>query len=389
MADEPFPKGAEPGGGIVLAERYRLGARIGRGGMADVYAAQDELLHRSVAVKLFRADGPEDKERQRVEAEIRTLAGLRHPGLVTVFDAGVLVRAPDDATPFLVMELIHGPTLRHRLADGPLPAWEAAQLGAGLAATLAYVHAQGVIHRDVKPANILLDDDAPEGPGHYKAKLTDFGIARLVDSTRLTMIGMTVGTANYLSPEQATGQVTGPASDVYSLGLVLLECVTGQLAYPGTGVEAAMARLNYQPAIPTSLGPRWIQLLTAMTARDPGLRPTASAAAQALTGLAERAETGPSIGDRATALTQVVTDADDAPPGTLLLPNRPAPGRRITRLRWPWVAAAGTVLALLLIVVLVNVGHGSSSGSPSPAPNYPTVPGPIGTHLRQLEGAVG
>jgi serine/threonine protein kinase len=107
MADEPFPRAGEQG--TVLAERYRLGARIGRGGMADVYASQDELLHRSVAVKVFHSDGPEENERQRVEAEIRTLAGLRHPGLVTVFDAGVLVRAADDATPFLVMELRQHP----------------------------------------------------------------------------------------------------------------------------------------------------------------------------------------------------------------------------------------------------------------------------------------
>jgi eukaryotic-like serine/threonine-protein kinase len=387
MADEPFPRAGEQG--TVLAERYRLGARIGRGGMADVYAAQDELLHRSVAVKVFHSDGPEENERQRVEAEIRTLAGLRHPGLVTVFDAGVLVRAADDATPFLVMELIHGQTLRHRLADGPMPPSEAAPLGAGLASTLAYVHAKGVVHRDVKPANILLDEDAAQEQGRYTAKLTDFGIARLVDSTRLTMVGMTIGTANYLSPEQATGQVTGPASDVYALGLVLLECLTGQLAYPGTGVEAAMARLNYQPAIPISLGPGWVQVLTAMTGRDPSLRPTASATAQALTELGERAETGSSITDGSTAITQVVTTSDHAPQGTLLLPSRRAPRRRITALRWPWLAVAGAVLAMVLIVVIINSGHGSSSGSPSPAPSYPTVPGPIGTHLRQLEGAVG
>ena len=389
MADETCRSAGEPGAGAVLAERYRLGARIGRGGMADVYAAQDELLHRSVAVKVFYSDGPAANERQRVEAEIRTLAGLRHPGLVTVFDAGVLVRAADDAVPFLVMELIHGQTLRHRLADGPLAPDEAARLGAGLASTLAYVHAQGVVHRDVKPANILLDEDATHDGGRYTAKLTDFGIARLVDSTRLTMIGMTIGTANYLSPEQATGQVTGPASDVYSLGLVLLECLTGQLAYPGIGVEAAMARLNYQPTIPTSLGPHWVQLLTAMTARDPGTRPTATTAAQTFKELADRADPGSSITDGSTAITQVVTDAEDALRGTLLLPSHPLPRRRIPRVRWPWVAVAGAVLALVLIVVLVNLGHGASSGTPVPAPSYPSVSGPIGTHLRQLEGSVG
>jgi hypothetical protein len=176
---------------------------------------------------------------------------------------------------------------------------------------------------------------------------------------------------------------------VYSLALVLLECLTGQLAYPGTGVAAAMARLNYQPAIPTSLGQRWIQLLTAMTDRDPGLRPPATTAAQSLAELAERAETRTSVIDRSTETTQVVTDAAHAPPATLLLPSRRAPGRRITGLRWPWLAAAGAVLAVVLILVLVSASHGGSSGSPSPAPSYPSVSGPIGTHLRQLEGAVG
>lgn len=388
MADEPFPSASEPGAGAVLAGRYRLGARIGRGGMADVYAAQDELLHRSVAVKVFLSDGREDNERRRVEAEIRTLAGLRHPGLVTVFDAGVLVRGANDASPFLVMELIHGQTLRHRLADGPIPPCEAALLGAGMAATLAYVHAQGVVHRDVKPANILLDEDAAQEHGRYRAKLTDFGIARLVDSTRLTMVGMTIGTANYLSPEQATGQVTGPASDIYSLGLVLLECLTGQLAYPGTGVDAAIARFNYQPAIPPGLGTAWVRLLTAMTARDPALRPRASVTAQSLTELGARSETGRSISVGSAAITKLVSNADSAP-RTLLLASQRGPRRRITGPRWPWVAVAGVVLAVVLIVVLVNSGQGSSPGSPSPIPSYPTVSGPIGTHLRQLEGVVG
>lgn len=389
MAQEAFRSDREQVAGTVLAGRYRLGSRIGRGGTADVFAAQDELLSRAVAIKVFHSDGQELNEPRRIEAEIRTLAGLRHPGLVTVFDAGVLAGAAEDATPFLVMELIHGQTLRRRLADGPLSQAEVARFGAGLAATLAYVHAEGVVHRDVKPANILLDEDAAHDQGRYTAKLADFGIARLTDSTRLTMVGITIGTANYLSPEQATGAVVGPSSDVYSLGLVLLECLTGRLAYPGTGVEAALGRLHRQPTIPASLGSGWVTMLAAMTDRDPDVRPTASVAAQALARLADVAEAGRSLTDQPTAVTEIATRALNAPRPTMLLPAPRPAGRRVPGTRWLRMAAAAAALVAVLIVVLASSRHGGSSGNPAPAPSYPSVSGPTGAHLRQLEGTVG
>jgi serine/threonine protein kinase len=240
--------GADPVGqpGSVLANRYRLGRRIGRGGMADVFEATDELLGRSVAIKMFRVDASPD-DRRRIELEMRTLAALRHPGLVTVFDAGAVVGGADASTPFLVMELITGPSLARVLEDGPVDAEQTARIGEELAKTLAYVHNSNVVHRDVKPANVLLDThDASAAP--FAAKLADFGISRVMDGARLTTHSTTVGTANYLSPEQARGHPIGPASDVYSLGLVLCECLTGELVYPGTGVDAAIARLHTPPA---------------------------------------------------------------------------------------------------------------------------------------------
>ncbi|WP_153506592.1 serine/threonine-protein kinase [Cumulibacter manganitolerans] len=436
MPDEPLPSTRADSAETVLAGRYRLGGLLGRGGMAEVYAATDELLHRPVAVKLFRADGLDGNERRRIDAEIHLLAGLRHPGLVTVFDAGVLARDAGTATPFLVMELIHGPTLRHRLADGALPRETVAHLGEELAATLAYVHAQGVVHRDVKPANILLDDEA-HGPRSYTAKLTDFGIARLVEATRLTAVGMTIGTANYVSPEQATGKVTGAASDVYSLGLVLLECLTGQVAFPGAGVEAALARLARQPSVPSDLGADWTRLLVAMTDADPSGRPTADRVAQALAAIGAEggppsiagaggpAETDvptvaavrpadagaptvaltglPGIGSSAPAVagaadvaepasaTKVLGHDEAAADGTVQLRRRRTP-RLSSRPRWlPAAVVAAAVLAVVLAVVLLSTARDGSSGSSSPTspPSYPTVPGPIGTHLRQLEEAVG
>jgi eukaryotic-like serine/threonine-protein kinase len=264
--------------GAILGGRYRLAERIGRGGMADVFAAEDDLLNRRVALKLFRFDLCTDDELRRMHAEMQTLAALHHPGLVTVYDAGTVHEAGSAeglASPYLVMELVKGPNLGQRLAAGPLSQADTAQLGTELAATLAYVHARNVIHRDVKPANILLDssiaDDAP-----FASKLTDFGIARVVDSTHHTEAGFTLGTANYLSPEQALSAEVGPPTDVYSLGLVLLECLTGELAYPGSGIEAALARLNRQPEIPSWLGPDWRRLLAAATEREPANRPAAA-----------------------------------------------------------------------------------------------------------------
>src|ERR1700744_1089910 len=194
-----------------LGGRYRLGPRIGRGGMADVVQAEDTVLHRSVAVKIFPTDPASPREQRRSDAEVRTLASLSHPGLVTVFDAG-MSGDPDDS-PFLVMELVSGPNLAHRLTQGPFTVEKMASFGAQLAGTLAYIHRRGVVHRDVKPANILFEA-GPE-PGADTPKLTDFGIARLVDSPRLTLAGTLIGTPSYLSPEQVEGQPGETASDVY------------------------------------------------------------------------------------------------------------------------------------------------------------------------------
>ncbi len=283
----------QPVTGAVLGGRYRLLERVGRGGMADVFAAEDVLLTRRVAVKIFRFDLCTHDELRRVEAEMQTLAALHHPGLVTVFDAGTVHEAgsaEELASPYLVMELVNGPNLGQRLAaGGALDQAHTVQLGAELAATLAYVHARSVVHRDVKPANILLDtavaDNAP-----FASKLTDFGIARVVDSTHYTEAGLTIGTANYLSPEQALSAEVGTPTDIYSLGLVLLECLTGKLAYPGSGVEAALARLNRQPEIPAGLGPDWHRLLAAATERDPANRPTAAELGAELRALAAGAD---------------------------------------------------------------------------------------------------
>ena len=376
-----------PALGAVLGGRYRLEQRVGRGGMADVFRARDELLHRVVAIKLFRPETGEDHDRLRFDAEMRTVAGLRNPGLVTLFDAGAGDASTDDA-PYLVMEFVDGRTLRERLADGPLPGADVARLGAELAGALSYVHGRGIVHRDVKPANILLDTSS--GPG--SARLTDFGIAQLADGAHLTAHGTTVGTANYLSPEQALGQPLGPASDVYSLGLVLLEMLTGRLAYPGSGIDAAIARLHRPPDIPSTLGPAWIGLLAAMTARDPLQRPDA-AGVGSLLGTVDTQASPP------TATTAVLPapafPAPTGPPGsTQLLPAGPtaaAGGRRRGLLV---LLAAVVAAAVVLGVVLATSGGGSGGGGTPPStpvaePAYPAVGGTVGQDLRALEARVG
>src|SRR4051812_22382014 len=267
-----------PAGARVLVGRYRLGERLGRGGMGDVYRATDQVLARQDAVKLFRPDVSDEALDQRHESEARVLAGLNHPGLVSVYDIGT-----DDEQPFLVMELVEGETLADLVRRGSLAPAEVASLGAQLAASLQAIHDAGVIHRDIKPANVLVcnsDDGSP-----LRTKLTDFGIARLVDGTRMTSTGLLLGTAQYLSPEQTIGGAVSLPCDIYALGLVLLECLTGRAAFPGVGIETAVVRLTRQPEIPAELGPRWADVLGAMTAREPEQRPTAGEVASLLSAL--------------------------------------------------------------------------------------------------------
>ncbi|MDQ0791751.1 serine/threonine-protein kinase [Streptomyces sp. B1I3] len=266
----------------VLSGRYRLDGLLGSGGAADVHRGFDLRLRRPVAVKVFRPDARIDTE-QSLSNEAVILARLHHSGLVTAFDAG-----QHNGRAFLVMQLIEGSTLRERIASGPLPPQETVALGADLAHALTHAHDAGIVHRDVKPSNILLD-------AAHRPHLADFGISRLLDATTCTATGTLIGTAAYLSPEQVLGQPVGRPTDIYALGLVLLECLTGRLEYDGGPLEVAIARLHRQPVLPDGLPQPLSRLLRDMTALDEQDRPTARDCARTLTALADtiRAEAGP------------------------------------------------------------------------------------------------
>jgi tRNA A-37 threonylcarbamoyl transferase component Bud32 len=278
MPDDTVETAAgEPGPpAVVVARRYRLGEPLGQGAVANVYRAVDTRLDRDVAVKVFHP-GQEAAARARFGAEAQALARLSHPGLVGIYDAGV-----DDDRPYLVMQLVDGESLRERLLGGPLTTGEVIDLGVRLAAALSHVHANDVVHRDVKPSNIVLD--AAGSP-----YLADFGIALLLDVVRVTGANEIMGTAAYLAPEQILSEPVGAAADVYSLGLVLLECLTGELEYPGVSrVESALARLHRPPRVPDGIPAALADLLTAMTARTAANRPGAAECAKRLAAIGQR-----------------------------------------------------------------------------------------------------
>jgi eukaryotic-like serine/threonine-protein kinase len=236
---------ARPENGLVLGDRYRLERCIAVGGMGEVWEARDQILGRTVAVKVLKdefVDSPEFIERFRNEA--RHTAALSHPGIACVFDYG-----ETDRWAYLVMELVHGETLSHRLARGPrLSVASVLSILATTAEALHAAHVRGVVHRDVKPGNLMLLDDG-------SVKVTDFGIARAVDAIPITAVGQVVGTARYMSPEQALGQPIRAASDVYSLGVIGFEMLAGHPPFVADS-PIALARAHIDdppPPLPDSV----------------------------------------------------------------------------------------------------------------------------------------
>jgi eukaryotic-like serine/threonine-protein kinase len=397
--------------GELLGGRYRLIEPLGEGGMATIYRAHDEQLGRDVAVKVLRPEyGRDSAFVARFRQEAQAAASLNHPNVVNVFDYGT-----DRAGPFIVMELIDGGDLQSLVREeAPLPPVAAAEIARQIADALAAAHGRGIVHRDIKPSNVLLASGG-------RVKVVDFGIARAFSEAQLTLPGTTLGSVHYFSPEQARGDTVTPSSDLYSLGLVLFEMITGQRAWRGESPAAvAMARLageapapsTFQPSVPRGLD----LIVRRALARDPEDRyPSASAFSQALQRFVESPNApvraaAPAMPLPAAANPTVVSRAAPRPqPRPAMVPAAASAaipargtysGRRDLRDEeeerrdgvgaWGWAAA---VLALLLLVAgavliflfLNRSGGGVALPSSSPTPVPVAVPDLVGLQFQQAE----
>jgi serine/threonine protein kinase len=342
----------------LLDGRYLLVDRVGVGGMATVYRAEDTQLERTVAIKMIRTD---DEHRamdsvDRAHTEKALLASLSHPALVALFGAQLEPGRPQ----YLVMEYVDGPTMAERMAEGPIPARDLARIAHDLADGLAAVHAAGIVHRDIKPSNLLLARSPDGSRAPRTAKLADFGIACPVDGDRMTSPGIVLGTLAYIAPEQLRDADPGTPADIFSLGLVLMEALSGEPGYPslGTGRSAAIARLMAPPTIPASVPADWRDLLERMTRLEPSERPTAAEVARIARGLPQSAGTVGAVG--LTVLETVPaprrsSEAVSAPTaGTAVLPPV-----RATR-RWRR-ALFGGAAALALVAAVATTALGPSA----------------------------
>ncbi|MEU4445352.1 serine/threonine-protein kinase [Actinosynnema sp. NPDC050801] len=354
--------------GEVVDGRYTLGSLYGSGGMAEVYRALDTRLDRKVAIKFFQGEASSE-DRIRLDREAEVLGAMRCPGLVEVYGTGSF-----RGRPYFVMQPVEGGTLRRRMRGAMSPEVVAA-IGAQVAGVLAHVHANDVVHRDVKPSNILLDATG------RRAYLADFGLALQAQVTRVTRSGILVGTAGYLAPEQVRGGDVLPAADVYALGLVLLECLTGRPEYPGGDTEAALSRLHREPRIPTDLPDPWAEVLTAMTASSPARRPSAAECERLLT-RAQRASEGlPPLVDVAVvdrpAVAEPVVEHPAAEPAE----------KSDNRLLLFGAAAAAGVLTVVGFLAMGNP-FTSDSDDRSGRPTTSTAPGRVAEQAPDTGAAV-
>jgi protein kinase-like protein len=357
----------------VIGGRYEIRRKLGSGGMASVYLAHDPLLSRDVAIKIPRLDGDVDEDRlERFRSELRAIGRLNHPNVVTIYDGG-----QDEGTPFLVMEPVDGENLAQLIRrEAPLPADRAVAIARQIAEALSYAHEQGIVHRDVKPQNVLLDRTG-------RAKVTDFGIAKSSEMTR-TLTGTILGTPSFMAPEVAGGEPVTPAADIYGLGAVLYQMLTGHTPFEAVNPIAAAVRSQREDAQPPSRlapVPAWLDgVVLRALARDPAQRyASAAALAEDLAAGGERspwqrraeAETSGlettlrwqrPAGRRADEA--VASYRREAPPrgGT---PREPRPKRRVPLIAW---------LLPLLVLLVVGGGLGfAAKDAPRQAGPSPTA----------------
>jgi eukaryotic-like serine/threonine-protein kinase len=338
----------------LVDSRYRILRRLGSGGMADVYCAEDNHLGREVALKVLHRRFAQDEEFvERFRREASAAAGLQHPNVVGVFDRG-----KHDGTYYIAMEYLHGRTLKEIVAtEAPLDQARVVDLGRQILEAAGFAHRHGVIHRDFKPHNVIVDEDG-------QAKVTDFGIAR-AGASEMTETGSIMGTAQYLSPEQAQGHAVTAASDLYSIGVMLYEMLAGRLPFEGeSAVSVALKHLSEAPPAISQLRPdvhpALESVVMAALAKDPAHRwQSADDFAAGLAAAGEQIAAGPVVGQETAAFAPIpmpvpVLDGEDAPPGPIAPVAEPQPEEQRKR-RWPWFTIGLLTLALAGFLIFLAV----------------------------------
>ena len=354
--------------GELLASRYEVERSVGAGGMASVYLARDTLLERRVALKVLddrHAGDPAYVERFRAEA--RAAAKLQHPNVV-----GVIDRGEDGGREFIVYEYVEGESLKELVARlGPFPPEQAVRVGLHVARALAHAHEQGLVHRDVKPQNVLLGEDG-------RARVTDFGIARALEAPDRTESGTILGTGSYVAPEQAQGERVGPAADVYSLGVVLYELLAGGPPFGGASfVETAVRHVHERPPDlrerRADVPPPLAELVGRCLAKDPAARPSAAQVAAELEALSQPSAAAPAS----------PSDPEPVAPEaerTLVISRRPSIARARRRGPLLALAAALAVAAAVAAALLLRGGEdGGAAGRPVTVEAVGTYD-PLGDH---------
>jgi serine/threonine protein kinase len=380
------PRAGSPDPPTWIAGRYRLGEVVGRGGMGEVRAATDVRLERQVAVKLLRADLAEiDEVRRRFEGEARAAAALVHPNVVAVFDAG-----EEGDVPFIVMERLPGRTLADELKNGPMSSFEVRELAVAILGALEAAHSAGIVHRDVKPGNVLRALD-----GTWK--VGDFGIAKIAEAAgELTVTGMMIGTPAYVAPERLEGEPATPASDLYSAGVVLYEALTGARAFVADNslALAEQIRVGRAPALRAVLpdvDPTLGSVVERAMQTDPARR--FAGAAEMRGALAGRSARGRRAAVDAGESTQPQRVAPVSGTRAFPTPARPARRSRTARRLLLGVAAA-MLLALAIGGVVLWQRDSDTASPPSPAPTTAaatpgaTVPPALDRALEDLREAV-
>ncbi len=399
VADVPSSAATEDGKQLspapeLIADRYELGELVGSGGMGEVYAARDTRLDRPVALKFLRKDmASQDDLRDRFEAEARAAGRLTHANVVGVFDSG-----EHEGNPFIVMELLSGRTLADEASGGPATEQRARRVCMEIVSALKASHGQGVLHRDLKPGNVLLCEDG-------SVKVGDFGVAKMAEGMDLTQAGMMLGTPAYLAPERIEGRPASPATDVYSVGVMLYEFLAGRKPFEADTPLGLIRAIQDEPVpalatVRPDVDVHFAAVVERAMARDPAIRyGSAAEMEEALAGPAVLPPTGDATAVQAIAdPTRVMQTPDEAAPTNPTLVDRPAAQRKRVP---PWHRLSvrhkmGIAVAAALLLVTLVLARSFSSDVPAvaptpaatPAPTDGDVPAGLEGALQQLEEAV-